>query len=187
MFWQSVSTQTEANTSSSAKLTANNFQEVGSDGSGFTGPLFSELLSTLIAGIEDPKIQAALNSQNQTFNLGSSFTGELQPMSNLLNGSQQQVGLTNQNLFQPSISYHHEGDQLSISVAFPGLDNTNGASVDESVVMDQWHFTNIPLSPELSIDRLSELVSFAQGFADSSSALKKFFNARYHQVTSRTS
>ena len=172
MFWQSVSTQTEANTSSSAKLTANNFQEVGSDGSGFTGPLFSELLSTLIAGIEDPKIQAALNSQNQTFNLGSSFTGELQPMSNLLNGSQQQVGLTNQNLFQPSISYHHEGDQLSISVAFPGLDNTNGASVDESVVMDQWHFTNIPLSPELSIDRLSELVSFAQGFADSSSALK---------------
>ena len=172
MFWQSVSTQTEANTSSSAKLTANSFQEVGSDGSGFTGPLFSELLSTLIAGIEDPKIQAALNSQNQTFNLGSSFTGELQPMSNLLNGSQQQVGLTNQNLFQPSISYHHEGDQLSISVAFPGLDNTNGASVDESVVMDQWHFTNIPLSPELSIDRLSELVSFAQGFADSSSALK---------------
>ena len=172
MFWQSVSTQTEANTLSSAKLTANNFQEVGSDGSGFTGPLFSELLSTLIAGIEDPKIQAALNSQNQTFNLGSSFTGELQPMSNLLNGSQQQVGLTNQNLFQPSISYHHEGDQLSISVAFPGLDNTNGASVDESVVMDQWHFTNIPLSPELSIDRLSELVSFAQGFADSSSALK---------------
>ena len=172
MFWQSVSTQTEANTSSSAKLTVNNFQEVGSDGSGFTGPLFSELLSTLIAGIEDPKIQAALNSQNQTFNLGSSFTGELQPMSNLLNGSQQQVGLTNQNLFQPSISYHHEGDQLSISVAFPGLDNTNGASVDESVVMDQWHFTNIPLSPELSIDRLSELVSFAQGFADSSSALK---------------
>ena len=172
MFWQSVSTQTEANTSSSAKLTANNFQEVGSDGSGFTGPLFSELLSTLIAGIEDPKIQAALNSQNQTFNLGSSFTGELQPMSNLLNGSQQQVSLTNQNLFQPSNSYHHEGDQLSISVAFPGLDNTNGASVDESVVMDQWHFTNIPLSPELSIDRLSELVSFAQGFADSSSALK---------------
>ena len=172
MFWQSVSTQTEANTSSSAKLTVNNFQEVGSDGSGFTGPLFSELLSTLIAGIEDPKIQAALNSQNQTFNLGSSFTGELQPMSNLLNGSQQQVGLTNQNLFQPSISYHHEGDQLSISVAFPGLDNTNGASVDESVVMDQWHFTNIPLSPELSIDRLSELVSFAQGFADSSSTLK---------------
>ena len=179
MFWQSVSTQTEANTLSSAKLTANNFQEVGSDGSGFTGPLFSELLSTLIAGIEDPKIQAALNSQNQTFNLGSSFTGELQPitgelqpMSNLLNGSQQQVGLTNQNLFQPSISYHHEGDQLSISVAFPGLDNTNGASVDESVVMDQWHFTNIPLSPELSIDRLSELVSFAQGFADSSSTLK---------------
>ena len=172
MFWQSVSTQTEANTSSSAKLTANNFQEVGSDGSGFTGPLFSELLSTLIAGIEDPKIQAALNSQNQTFNLGSSFTGELQPMSNLLNGSQQQIGLTNQNLFQPSISYHHEGDQLSISVAFPGLDNTNGASVDESFVMDQWHFTNIPLSPELSIDRLSELVSFAQGFADSSSALK---------------
>ena len=172
MFWQSVSTQTEANTLSSAKLTANNFQEVGSDGSGFTGPLFSELLSTLIAGIEDPKIQAALNSQNQTFNLGSSFTGELQPMSNLLNGSQQQVGLTNQNLFQPSISYHHEGDQLSISVAFPGLDNTNGASVDESVVMDQWHFTNILLSPELSIDRLSELVSFAQGFADSSSALK---------------
>ena len=172
MFWQSVSTQTEANTSSSAKLTANNFQEVGSDGSGFTGPLFSELLSTLIAGIEDPKIQAALNSRNQTFNLGSSFTGELQPMSNLLNGSQQQVGLTNQNLFQPSISYHHEGDQLSISVAFPGLDNTNGASVDESFVMDQWHFTNIPLSPELSIDRLSELVSFAQGFADSSSTLK---------------
>ena len=172
MFWQSVSTQTEANTSSSAKLTANNFQEVGSDGSGFTGPLFSELLSTLIAGIEDPKIQAALNSQNQTFNLGSSFTGELQPMSNLLNGSQQQIGLTNQNLFQPSISYHHEGDQLSISVAFPGLDNTNGASVDESFVMDQWHFTNIPLSPELSIDRLSELVSFAQGFADSSSTLK---------------
>ena len=174
MFWQSVSTQTEANTSSSAKLTANNVQEVGSGGSGFTGPLFSELLSTLIAGIEDPKIQAALNSQNQTFNLGSSFTGELQPMSNLLNGSQQQVGLTNQNLFQPSISYHHEGDQLSISVAFPGLDNTNGVSVDESVVMDQWHFTNIPLSPELSIDRLSELVSFAQGFADSSSALKGF-------------
>ena len=172
MFWQSVSTQTEANTSSSAKLTVNNFQEVGSDGSGFTGPLFSELLSTLIAGIEDPKIQAALNSQNQTFNLGSSFTGELQPMSNLLNGIQQQVGLTNQNLFQPSISYHHEGNQLSISVAFPGLDNTNGASVDESFVMDQWHFTNIPLSPELSIDRLSELVSFAQGFADSSSALK---------------
>ena len=172
MFWQSVSTQTEANTSSSAKLTANNFQEVGSDGSGFTGPLFSELLSTLIAGIEDPKIQAALNSQNQTFNLGSSFTGELQPMSNLLNGSQQQIGLTNQNLFQPSISYHHEGNQLSISVAFPGLDNTNGASVDESFVMDQWHFTNIPLSPELSIDRLSELVSFAQGFADSSSTLK---------------
>ena len=172
MFWQSVSTQTEANTSSSAKLTVNNFQEVGSDGSGFTGPLFSELLSTLIAGIEDPKIQAALNSQNQTFNLGSSFTGELQPMSNLLNGSQQQIGLTNQNLFQPSISYHHEGDQLSISVAFPGLDNTNGASVDESVVMDQWHFTNIPLSPELSIDRLSELVSFTQGFADSSSTLK---------------
>ena len=172
MFWQSVSTQTEANTSSSAKLTANNFQEVGSDGSGFTGPLFSELLSTLIAGIEDPKIQAALNSRNQTFNLGSSFTGELQPMSNLLNGSQQQVGLTNQNLFQPSISYHHEGNQLSISVAFPGLDNTNGASVDESFVMDQWHFTNIPLSPELSIDRLSELVSFAQGFADSSSTLK---------------
>ena len=169
MFWQSVSTQTEANTSSSAKLTANNVQEVGS---GFTGPLFSELLSTLIAGIEDPKIQAALNSQNQTFNLGSSFTGELQPMSNLLNGSQQQVGLTNQNLFQPSISYHHEGDQLSISVAFPGLDNTNGASVDESVVMDQWHFTNIPLSPELSVDRLSELVSFTQGFADSSSTLK---------------
>ena len=174
MFWQSVSTQTEANTSSSAKLTANNVQEVGSGGSGFTGPLFSELLSTLIAGIEDPKIQAALNSQNQTFNLGSSFTGELQPMINLLNGSQQQVGLTNQNLFQPSISYHHEGDQLSISVAFPGLDNTNGVSVDESVVMDQWHFTNIPLSPELSIDRLSELVSFAQGFADSSSALKGF-------------
>ena len=174
MFWQSVSTQTEANTSSSAKLTANNVQEVGSGGSGFTGTLFSELLSTLIAGIEDPKIQAALNSQNQTFNLGSSFTGELQPMSNLLNGSQQQVGLTNQNLFQPSISYHHEGDQLSISVAFPGLDNTNGVSVDESVVMDQWHFTNIPLSPELSIDRLSELVSFAQGFADSSSALKGF-------------
>ena len=172
MFWQSVSTQTEANTSSSAKLTVNNFQEVGSDGSGFTGPLFSELLSTLIAGIEDPKIQAALNSQNQTFNLGSSFTGELQPMSNLLNGIQQQVGLTNQNLFQPSISYHHDGGQLSISVAFPGLDNTNGASVDESVVMDQWHFTNIPLSPELSIDRLSELVSFTQGFADSSSTLK---------------
>ena len=172
MFWQSVSTQTEANTSSSAKLTANNVQEVGSGGSGFTGPLFSELLSTLIAGIEDPKIQAALNSQNQTFNLGSSFTGELQPMSNLLNGSQQQVGLTNQNLFQPSISYHHDGGQLSISVAFPGLDNTNGASVDESVVMDQWHFTNIPLSPELSIDRLSELVSFTQGFADSSSTLK---------------
>ena len=179
MFWQSVSTQTEANTSSSAKLTANNVQEVGSGGSGFTGTLFSELLSTLIAGIEDPKIQAALNSQNQTFNLGSSFTGELQPMSNLLNGSQQQVGLTNQNLFQPSISYHHEGDQLSISVAFPGLDNTNGASVDESgasvdesFVMDQWHFTNIPLSPELSIDRLSELVSFTQGFADSSSTLK---------------
>ena len=172
MFWQSVSTQTEANTSSSAKLTANNVQGVGSDSSGFTGPLFSELLSTLIAGIEDPKIQAALNSQNQTFNLGSSFTGELQPMSNLLNGSQQQVGLTNQNLFQPSISYHHEGNQLSISVAFPGLDNTNGASVDESFVMDQWHFTNIPLSPELSIDRLSELVSFAQGFADSSSTLK---------------
>ena len=80
MFWQSVSTQTEANTLSSAKLTANNFQEVGSDGSGFTGPLFSELLSTLIAGIEDPKIQAALNSQNQTYNLGSSFTGELQPI-----------------------------------------------------------------------------------------------------------
>ena len=174
MFWQSVSTQTEANTSSSAKLTANNVQEVGSGGSGFTGPLFSELLSTLIAGIEDPKIQAALNSQNQTFNLGSSFTGELQPMINLLNGSQQQVGLTNQNLFQPSISYHHDGGQLSISVAFPGLDNTNGASVDESFVMDQWHFTNIPLSPELSIDRLSELVSFAQGFADSSSALKGF-------------
>ena len=172
MFWQSVSTQTEANTSSSAKLTANNVQGVGSDSSGFIGPLFSELLSTLIAGIEDPKIQAALNSQNQTFNLGSSFTGELQPMSNLLNGSQQQVGLTNQNLFQPSISYHHEGNQLSISVAFPGLDNTNGASVDESFVMDQWHFTNIPLSPELSIDRLSELVSFAQGFADSSSTLK---------------
>ncbi len=179
MFWQSVSTQTEANTSSSAKLTANNVQGVGSDGSGFTGPLFSELLSTLIAGIEDPKIQAALNSQNQTFNLGSSFTGELQPMSNLLNGSQQQVGLTNQNLFQPSISYHHDGGQLSISVAFPGLDNTNGASVDESgasvdesFVMDQWHFTNIPLSPELSIDRLSELVSFTQGFADSSSTLK---------------
>jgi len=172
MFWQSVSTQTEANTLSSAKLTANNVQGVGSDGSGFSGPLFSELLSTLIAGIEDPKIQAALNSQNQTFNLGSSFTGELQPMSNLLNGSQQQVGLTNQNLFQPSISYHHEGNQLSISVAFPGLDNTNGASVDESFVMDQWHFTNIPLSPELSIDRLSELVSFAQGFADSSSTLK---------------
>ena len=172
MFWQSVSTQTEANTSSSAKLTANNVQGVGSDSSGFTGPLFSELLSTLIAGIEDPKIQAALNSRNQTFNLGSSFTGELQPMSNLLNGSQQQVGLTNQNLFQPSISYHHEGNQLSISVAFPGLDNTNGASVDESFVMDQWHFTNIPLSPELSIDRLSELVSFAQGFADSSSTLK---------------
>ena len=172
MFWQSVSTQTEANTSSSAKLTANNFQEVGSDGSGFTGPLFSELLSTLIAGIEDPKIQAALNSQNQTFNLGSSFTGELQPMINLLNDSQQQVGLTNQNLFQPSISYHHDGGQLSISVAFPGLDNTNGASVDESFVMDQWHFTNIPLSPELSIDRLSELVSFTQGFADSSSTLK---------------
>ena len=172
MFWQSVSTQTEANTLSSAKLTANNVQGVGSDGSGFSGPLFSELLSTLIAGIEDPKIQAALNSRNQTFNLGSSFTGELQPMSNLLNGSQQQVGLTNQNLFQPSISYHHEGNQLSISVAFPGLDNTNGASVDESFVMDQWHFTNIPLSPELSIDRLSELVSFAQGFADSSSTLK---------------
>ena len=172
MFWQSVSTQTEANTSSSAKLTANNVQGVGSDSSGFIGPLFSELLSTLIAGIEDPKIQAALNSRNQTFNLGSSFTGELQPMSNLLNGSQQQVGLTNQNLFQPSISYHHEGNQLSISVAFPGLDNTNGASVDESFVMDQWHFTNIPLSPELSIDRLSELVSFAQGFADSSSTLK---------------
>ena len=172
MFWQSVSTQTEANTSSSAKLTANNVQGVGSDSSGFTGPLFSELLSTLIAGIEDPKIQAALNSRNQTFNHGSSFTGELQPMSNLLNGSQQQVGLTNQNLFQPSISYHHEGNQLSISVAFPGLDNTNGASVDESFVMDQWHFTNIPLSPELSIDRLSELVSFAQGFADSSSTLK---------------
>ena len=172
MFWQSVSTQTEANTSSSAKLTANNVQGVGSDSSGFIGPLFSELLSTLIAGIEDPKIQAALNSQNQTFNLGSSFTGELQPMSNLLNGSQQQVGLTNQNLFQPSISYHHEGNQLSISVAFPGLDNTNGASVDESFVMDQWHFTNIPLSPELSIDRLSELVSFAQGFADTSSTLK---------------
>ena len=174
MFWQSVSTQTEANTSSSAKLTANNVQEVGSGGSGFTGTLFSELLSTLIAGIEDPKIQAALNSQNQTFNLGSSFTGELQPMINLLNDSQQQVGLTNQNLFQPSISYHHDGGQLSISVAFPGLDNTNGVSVDESVVMDQWHFTNIPLSPELSIDRLSELVSFAQGFADSSSALKGF-------------
>ena len=179
MFWQSVSTQTEANTSSSAKLTANNVQEVGSGGSGFTGPLFSELLSTLIAGIEDPKIQAALNSQNQTFNLGSSFTGELQPMINLLNDSQQQVGLTNQNLFQPSISYHHDGGQLSISVAFPGLDNTNGASVDESgasvdesFVMDQWHFTNIPLSPELSIDRLSELVSFTQGFADSSSTLK---------------
>ena len=172
MFWQSVSTQTEANTSSSAKLTANNVQEVGSGGSGFTGPLFSELLSTLIAGIEDPKIQAALNSQNQTFNLGSSFTGELQPMINLLNDSQQQVGLTNQNLFQPSISYHHDGGQLSISVAFPGLDNTNGVSVDESVVMDQWHFTNIPLSPELSIDRLSELVSFTQGFADSSSTLK---------------
>ena len=169
MFWQSVSTQTEANTSSSAKLTANNVQEVGS---GFTGPLFSELLSTLIAGIEDPKIQAALNSQNQTFNLGSSFTGELQPMINLLNDSQEQVGLTNQNLFQPSISYHHDGGQLSISVAFPGLDNTNGASVDESFVMDQWHFTNIPLSPELSIDRLSELVSFTQGFADSSSTLK---------------
>ncbi|MAG84697.1 hypothetical protein CMK10_11115 [Candidatus Poribacteria bacterium] len=172
MFWQSVSTQTEANTSSSAKLTANNVQEVGSGGSGFTGTLFSELLSTLIAGIEDPKIQAALNSQNQTFNLGSSFTGELQPMINLLNDSQQQVGLTNQNLFQPSISYHHDGGQLSISVAFPGLDNTNGASVDESFVMDQWHFTNIPLSPELSIDRLSELVSFTQGFADSSSTLK---------------
>ena len=172
MFWQSVSTQTEANTSSSAKLTANNVQEVGSGGSGFTGPLFSELLSTLIAGIEDPKIQAALNSQNQTFNLGSSFTGKLQPMINLLNDSQQQVGLTNQNLFQPSISYHHDGGQLSISVAFPGLDNTNGASIDESFVMDQWHFTNIPLSPELSIDRLSELVSFTQGFADSSSTLK---------------
>ena len=132
MFWQSVSTQTEANTSSSAKLTANNVQEVGS---GFTGPLFSELLSTLIAGIEDPKIQAALNSQNQTFNLGSSFTGKLQPMINLLNDNQQQVDLTNQNLFQPSISYHHDGGQLSISVAFPGLDNTNGTSIDEKCLI----------------------------------------------------
>ena len=75
MFWQSVSTKAEANTASSAKLAANNVQEVSSDGSGLTGPLFSELLSSLIAGIEDPKIQAALNSQNQTFDLGASFPG----------------------------------------------------------------------------------------------------------------
>ena len=112
MFWQSVSTKAEANTASSAKLAANNVQEVSSDGSGLTGPLFSELLSSLIAGIEDPKIQAALNSQNQTFDLGASFPGKLQPMINLLNESQQKAGLANQNLFQPSISYHHDENQV---------------------------------------------------------------------------
>ncbi|MBB16193.1 hypothetical protein CMK22_13030 [Candidatus Poribacteria bacterium] len=172
MFWQSVSTKAEANTASSAKLAANNVQEVSSDGSGLTGPLFSELLSSLIAGIEDPEIQAALNSQNQTFDLGASFPGKLQPMINLLNESQQKAGLANQNLFQPSISYHHDDNQLSISVTFPGLDSANVGSANESFVMDQWHFANISLSPELSIDRLSELVSFAQGLTDSSSLLE---------------
>ncbi len=172
MFWQAISTQTEVNTASSAKLTANDVKEIGSGGSGLTGPLFSELLSALMAGIEDPKIQAALDSQNQTFNLGSSFGDKLQPIITLLNGGYQQADLTNQNVLQSLISYHHNGDQLSISVVFPELDGTNEGSVNENFVMDQWHFTNIPLSPELSVDRLSELVSFVQGFADSSSTLK---------------
>ena len=172
MFWQAISTQTEVNTASSAKLTANDVKEIGSGGSGLTGPLFSELLSALMAGIEDPKIQAALDSQNQTFNLGSSFGDKLQPIITLLNGGYQQADLTNQNVLQSLISYHHNGDQLSISVVFPELDGTNEGSVNENFVMDQWHFTNIPLSPELSVDRLSELVSFVQGFADSTSTLK---------------
>lgn len=172
MFWQAISTQTEVNTASSAKLTANDVKEIGSGGSGLTGPLFSELLSALMAGIEDPKIQAALDSQNQTFNLGSSFGDKLQPIISLLNGGYQQADLTNQNVLQSLISYHHNGDQLSISVVFPELDGTNEGSVNENFVMDQWHFTNIPLSPELSVDRLSELVSFVQGFADSTSTLK---------------
>ena len=93
-------------------------------------------------------------------------------MMNLLNESQQKAGLASQNLFQPSISYHHDDNQLSISVTFPGLDSANVGPANESFVMDQWHFANISLSPELSIDRLSELVSFAQGLTDSSFLLE---------------